>query len=289
MSSRRWSRQAIRARRARQSARRVFRRTSRAPREPHRQPVVRVSALPQAYPGREASHGRAETSVAEERECRDSDLLAYLRSVRLPRRRERTPCRTARHVTPPAGGCGRLRHGISAKNRVHDPGRCMRSRSRRAQGASARRSGPKHSEPGRNVEPQERPIIRRSTDPFVRLVRDAIDALRRDTPHARSLFHWLPHRRYGGDLGRARPVLRVRILPADRLEPPRARGPRRARSPTVSYTAYLAERLTGCLPSNGAAKVVTVGALGIALAASLGLYWRERKAARDCRVATDAS
>ena len=174
MSSRRWSRQAIRARRARQSARRVFRRTSRAPREPHRQPVVRVSALPQAYPGREASHGRAETSVAEERECRDSDLLAYLRSVRLPRRRERTPCRTARHVTPPAGGCGRLRHGISAKNRVHDPGRCMRSRSRRAQGASARRSGPKHSEPGRNVEPQERPIIRRSTDPFVRLVRDAL-------------------------------------------------------------------------------------------------------------------
>jgi hypothetical protein len=56
-----------------------------------------------------------------------------------------------------------------------------------------------------------------------------------------------------------------------------------------SYTAYLAERLTGYLPPDGVATVVTVGALGIALGASLGLYWRERNAARDSRVGTDAA
>ena len=50
-----------------------------------------------------------------------------------------------------------------------------------------------------------------------------------------------------------------------------------------SYTAYLAERLTGYLPSDGVASVVTVGALGIAFGSSLGLYWRERKAAREGR------
>ena len=55
-----------------------------------------------------------------------------------------------------------------------------------------------------------------------------------------------------------------------------------------SYTAYLAERLTGYLPSEGVANVVTVGTLGIALAASLGLYWRDRKALRDDRGGADA-
>lgn len=50
-----------------------------------------------------------------------------------------------------------------------------------------------------------------------------------------------------------------------------------------SYTAYLAERLTGYLPSEGVATFVTVGALGIALAASLALFWRDRKAGGDER------